>query len=263
MNQDKNARTLAVYTLSTSILLLVFLLTWGLFGKIPTKVTGEGILINGGGSVIVYAPVSGVISDVSVYRDMVVEENDTLARITTESGEVVKVPAPGAGRIVSLEIAEDKPIEIGSEIGRILMQSDNADVLVAICYIPLADAGKVIPGMEMEVYPVGVNIDESGHMNALVSSSASYPSVKTEIVYDIGSDAIADSFLEKSPVITVKAALLKDPGSLNGYRWSNPKGGQVYIKDGMLTEASIIVGYESPFTLFLPFLQGLLVGGDI
>lgn len=254
------SRKLAVYTISANLLLLAFLVLWGVLGKVPQKLTGEGILINGGGSIIVYAPVNGVVSDVSIYQDMSISKMETVARIETDDGSIIKVSSPEQGRVISVSTVENKPIKAGEEIARMLIHSDNADLLEAVCYLSISDAGKVVPGMEMEIYPKGINTDESGYIKALVSEAGSYPVTKSDLVGDIGSDAIAESFLKLSPIIEVRGVLLKNPNSSNSYRWSSPRGNSERISDGMLINASVITGYDSPFVLILPIFKNILFG---
>lgn len=54
---------------------------WGVKGSIPTKVTGQGILIKSGGILQVIAPASGRVTDVSVGIGDVVSEGQVVARI--------------------------------------------------------------------------------------------------------------------------------------------------------------------------------------
>jgi len=62
-------------------LLLLAAIIWGVYGTIPTKVAGRGILIKSGGVLTVDAPTSGKITGIYVNVDDIVEKGQIIARI--------------------------------------------------------------------------------------------------------------------------------------------------------------------------------------
>ena len=65
-----------------SIGLLLFMgILWGIYGSIPTKVAGRGILIKSGGVFSVDAPTSGKITGIYANVDSIIEKGQIIARI--------------------------------------------------------------------------------------------------------------------------------------------------------------------------------------
>ena len=61
--------------------LLASAVFWGMYGSIPTKVQGQGILLRKGGLVGIQAQTSGTITTINVEVDDSIEEGDVVARI--------------------------------------------------------------------------------------------------------------------------------------------------------------------------------------
>ncbi|MGK5094262.1 NHLP bacteriocin system secretion protein [Deltaproteobacteria bacterium TL4] len=70
--------------IALSSLLFVTIL-WGIFGMIPTKVNGQGILIKKGGILNIVSMSSGQISDIAVVVGDLVDKGQTVARISQPS----------------------------------------------------------------------------------------------------------------------------------------------------------------------------------
>jgi hypothetical protein len=68
-------------SLLTIGLLLVMGILWGIYGSIPTKVIGKGILIKSGGVFSVDAPTSGKITGIYANVDSIIEKGQIVARI--------------------------------------------------------------------------------------------------------------------------------------------------------------------------------------
>lgn len=62
-------------------ILIVMIIIWGIFGSIPTKVNGEGILIKQGGLSTIYSSASGTVLEVYVANGDVVKEGDVVAKL--------------------------------------------------------------------------------------------------------------------------------------------------------------------------------------
>ncbi len=65
-----------------SVGLLLFMgLIWGIYGSIPTKVSGKGILIKSGGVYSIGAPTTGKITGIYANVDSIIEKGQIIARI--------------------------------------------------------------------------------------------------------------------------------------------------------------------------------------
>ena len=66
-------------------LVLTLSIVWAIFGKIPTTVTGGGILIKSGGVVSVVVPVQGQIDSIYVREGETVRKGQIIARLSQPS----------------------------------------------------------------------------------------------------------------------------------------------------------------------------------
>ncbi len=62
-------------------ILLAAIIFWSIYGSIPTKVTGKGILIKSGGVFTVEAPTAGKVTGIYVNVDSVISKDQIVARI--------------------------------------------------------------------------------------------------------------------------------------------------------------------------------------
>lgn len=70
------------------IMLAIAGLIWGVFGKIPDKAVGEGIIISSGGVTNVISQVNGQVTDVKAREGDYVEKGDVIARV--EQTEIIE-----------------------------------------------------------------------------------------------------------------------------------------------------------------------------
>jgi len=68
-------------------------LVWGVYGRVPTKLTGHGLLLNPGGLLVINAPSSGVVASLPVTGRQSVEKGDVLATIRHSNEELIVVAA--------------------------------------------------------------------------------------------------------------------------------------------------------------------------
>lgn len=62
-------------------IIITMSVVWGIFGSIPTKVNGEGILIKKGGLSTLYSSASGTVSELYIANGDVIKEGDVIARL--------------------------------------------------------------------------------------------------------------------------------------------------------------------------------------
>lgn len=65
-------------------IIVVMVVLWGIYGSIPTKVSGSGILIRKSGLSTIYSSYSGIVSDVYVNIGEQIKRGELIAKITRE-----------------------------------------------------------------------------------------------------------------------------------------------------------------------------------
>ena len=187
---------------------------------------------------------ASILSELQTQMDQHTENLKKYEIVSTQEGVVQEVDAV-TGSMVGA----------GSEIIKVKQGSENQKE--ALCYMAIGNGKKVVPGMEVMIYPTTVNKQEYGHMTGIVESVASYVTSQEEMKKRLGDDTLVQSFLSQGPVVEVTCSLAEDSDTVSGYAWSSKKGKDVYLADGTMLEASIITERKAPITMVIPLLKEL------
>jgi HlyD family secretion protein len=71
-------------------------------------------------------------------------------------------------------------------------------------------------------------------------------------------EAVAKQMQASGAVTEVRAALIVDPSTPSGFKWSTSKGPPDRIEGATLANVAIIVDRKRPITLVMPFLRKTL-----
>lgn len=240
--------------------LIVVALIWGIFGNLPTKIAGQGVLLNAGGVTPVSALISGRIRNIYVTVGDVIPEGKTIARITDEAGERERITSPQAGRVLEIRAAAGTVINAGSPIISLGPPSrQTSDLLEAMIYVPAEEGKKIRPNMRVELTPSTVERAEAGFIPGRVVSVSEFPVALEGMRKTLGSESLAEALVTDEAMIEIRALLESDPTSTSGYRWSS-KDPQIVIENGTLSTVQIITEERRPISLILPWLKQTVSG---
>lgn len=142
----------------------------------------------------------------------------------------------------------------GSEIIRVKSVT-STDEKEAVCYIPVKTGKKVVPGMEVMIYPSTVNKQEYGHMLGTVESVSSYVTSTTEMMKMLGDETLVQSFMNNGPVVQAVCTIKEDEDTRSGYYWSSKKGADVDLTEGTMLTANIVTEKKAPISMLIPYLK--------
>ncbi|MES2684667.1 MAG: NHLP bacteriocin system secretion protein [Pseudomonadota bacterium] len=203
------------------------------------------------------------ISDLKVQRDQELEEVDRQMQefgIQLDAAKLAldlatQVYAQDAGRVVMAPVALHSLVPGGKSI---MTLETGADGLEVIAYLP-ADQGKnVVPGMSVRISPTNVQREEFGSLLGRVISVSPLPQSRIEVVNTLANEDLAKIFTEDGPPIAIRVALIPDPITPSGYRWTSNRGSQLVLTSGTLVNIWITVEDAPPITLIIPELAALL-----
>jgi multidrug efflux pump subunit AcrA (membrane-fusion protein) len=235
--------------------LLAMAVTWGFVGSIPTKVTGEGILIRTGGVKGVISTYSGEVTEFHVRVGDLIERGDVVASLFQSSqgnlNQLRYVSSPHEGRVMEIMLGEG---EFAREGTRLLNLEPVDTRLEAIVYVALADGKKVRSEMEAEISPATVKPEEYGFMVGMVREVSAFPVTMEGMTRALGAADLARQFSLVGQPYEIHVDLLPDPESHSGYRWSS-LGPDVTIESGTSCSAKIVVDRQRPISLVIPILK--------
>lgn len=156
-------------------------------------------------------------------------------------------------------VVQEVVADVGSVVGEggevVKVKGQETDTIDAICYIPVGEGKKVLPGMDVMIYPTTVNKQEYGHMKGSVRSVASYVTSAADMQKTLGNDNLVEAFLSNGPVVEVVCSIETDDSTASGYYWSSKKGKDITLTEGTMLTASVVTENKAPITMLIPYLK--------
>lgn len=275
-------------------LILITSLVWAFSGNLPVIISGSGILIAEGGIHEMISLNSGIVKEVNVGLNDIVEVNQLIATVSNPELEYKLISARKQLEKLkeekskkNLEKIKDMELNIEQIEGEIKFYSeirshvagmitsiriDNNDYvergtvvatmeynnapLQAIIFISDDDAKTAQLGMDVQVSPSTVKKEDFGFIRGKITYISHYPSTKKRISNILDNDRLTDYFMEKTlATFVVRVSLQKNSLSKSGYQWSSKKEPNLKITSGTLCNASIIIKQISPISIAFPYIK--------
>lgn len=128
------------------------------------------------------------------------------------------------------------------------------DYPMVLCYVPLSTGRKIRQGMDVNIMPSSINLQETGYLLGRVVAVGRYGISEEEMQLKLKDDMLVQSFRSQGimePVIEVEIQLSRDENTKSGYAWSNKKGSEVSLSDYTMVRAEIITKSITPFRKFI------------
>ncbi len=273
-------------------LLLITGIVWGVIGKIPTKINGQGILLTGGGIHNVVHTYGGKITDISASAGDRVELGDTIASIEQYSliNQIIilkeslnnidnqmnkddikreindlqaeyeyrtTITAPYSGKILEVKLNRGDILNPGEAIVSIEQSGAALRDLEGIIYVSAYDGKKLMPGMEVKISPSFVKKEEYGFIQGRVISVSEFPATYQRMMSVLGSQELVEMFATNGAPIEVRVELLAEQNNFSGLKWTSPDGPPVKINSGTLSTGSITIGSQRPIEMVIPIKIGI------
>ncbi len=153
----------------------------------------------------------------------------------------------------------DTPILVGTEIARVTPNGVGSQV--AVCYVPLAYAQKFKENMQVLIYPIAVDSQKYGHMEAKIVSVDEYAANINSLAYVLGSgNLVADQFAQSGPIVAIVCELKSDKSTKSGFYWSGNAGKKLTVSNGTCISAKVVVDECAPITKLIGKLKNDMEG---
>lgn len=182
-----------------ALLLIAAVIAWGFLGRIPLIVGGKGLLLDAGGLRIIPAPSAGQISEMNVAEGDFVRPGQLLARI---------MPLEGFTTASQIDVLSPYAGQVSHVVamtgvtvqaGETLLQISRSQTrLQALLFLPIDEGKKVRAGMAVRVSPSNVNVQRDGYILGTVVSVARFASSAAEMKQILGSDELVKIFQQGS-----------------------------------------------------------------
>jgi HlyD family secretion protein len=181
-------------------------------------------------------------------RDLELQLRELDAKLREDSAVV----SPFAGRVVELMVDRGDVVTPGTPLVNVEMLSRE---LMAVLFVPASAGKRVQPGMTVRISPSTVKKEEFGSMLGRVVRAAPFPSTARGMQRLLGNEALVAKLMTEGPPLQVDVALIRDPATPTGYKWSSSHGPNLKLSSGTLAAGSVVIKQEHPIGLLLPNLR--------
>jgi len=186
-------------------------------------------------------------------RQAAIRDLDLATReLSAQLGENVNVLSPYSGRVLEILADRGAVVTPGTPVLNVEVLSEE---LQAVLFVPASAGKKVQKGMQVRIAPSTVKREEFGTMLGKVIWVAEFPSTARGMTRLLGNEALVTKLMEQGPPIQVDVALIRDPATPTGYRWSSSRGPSLRISSGTLASGDVVVKADRPLSLVIPTLR--------
>lgn len=185
-------------------------------------------------------------------EDAVSEARRQVAQLEATLSRSTQVIAPASGAVTEIKTAPGALVAEGQSLFTFQSGGQTLDLLL---YIPPQHGKRVRPGMAVQIAPATAKREEFGTMDGRVEWVSEFPATVEGMRAVLNNDELARTFTQSGPPYVARIALLPDPNTVSGYRWSSAKGATLALSGGTLASAEITVAEQAPVTLILPLLR--------
>ena len=250
-------------------LIIVIVIIWSFRGSLPSTVTANGKIVSASTATNTLTAHSEGTVVLNVKEGQPIRKGDVIARITPKGVyEPIECIADQYGWVSNILVNDGELVHPDTELLRIRPVPRDNQKHVIVCYVPLADIGKIDYGMTATITLTAADSSSYGHMEGQVINIDTYATTNKGIETVVGSDnSMASQFVKEGGVcaVTLEPRLANRADRKNDYWWSNKKGYTVEFDDKMMCTvkirtSSLDPASERPITKLFAMLKDIWGG---
>lgn len=238
--------------LALILFVILILLGWAIWGRIPVTVDGKGILFNPRGVVLVQADKAGFVEKISAHAGQEVEKGAELAKVQLLDGQGEKVvEARAAGVVLNVDVLLGEEVVPGSTL--FWLEEAQGGPRKIYAFFPLDVGQKIREGMEALVAFGGVDQELYGKVQGkVVHIMAFTASDEAEVLRSIPSKEIRSFLTDGSLAIAVEILPKEDPTTVSGFAWTSEQGPPFPVHLGSLAQVEVVLEEKRPIRYLIP-----------
>ncbi|MDY0091918.1 MAG: NHLP bacteriocin system secretion protein [Candidatus Vecturithrix sp.] len=196
------------------------------------------------------------------YTQQVEKMQLAIQSLQNDFAEASQVISPYSGKVVEIAGMTDTLMSQGSTI--LILEARQEDVeLEAVIYFSPFTGKKVQVGMNAQILPSTVKVEEYGFIEGIVIHVDKYPSTVQSVLKTLQNQQLVQVLAANAAPVRVIIQLMRDEQTPSGYKWSSRQGPLIEINSGTICSAEVTVHEQAPITLVIPILKKYLLGvGD-
>ncbi len=240
--------------LLTLFLIIIGIIFWSFFGKLPMTAEGSGIFFDPRSIELIQSQSEGVVEEVFVTIGEYVKAKAPLVKIKAiGSDESRIIYAPANGRVLMVNVLRGEGLAFGKNLIWFQMtQNEERDRVYSFFSIEKGD--QIKPGMRAHIMFEAVRSEIYGKMEGVVLEILPYAaSSQGAIVKSIPSEKLREYLTKgEAPVVVVIEPLL-DKATQSGYQWTTGRGPPYPILPGSIAQIEVFLEEKRPITYIIPF----------
>ena len=156
-----------------------------------------------------------------------------------------------SGRVVMAPVALHSLVSASK---RLLTIESGGTGLEVLAYLPAEQGKNVRLGMSVRVSPTNVPREEYGSILGRIVWVSPLPQSQADVAAALSNDDLSHLFMKNGPAIAVKIALVPNPATVSGYRWTSDKAASLPLSSGSLVKVWVTVRQAAPITQVIPTL---------
>jgi HlyD family secretion protein len=204
-----------------------------------------------------YQKVKLEIDSEKLQREYRINDQKRTIRVTEQRLNFEGVlKANRAGTVLDVQVVRGQTVKAGQRLGT--LQGVRPQPLRAVAYFSPADARRLRRGMPLELVPDWRQRGRFGGVEAEVERVNLLPATEEDVDTTIGNPQLARELVRDGPVMRADLSLMRDPRSLDGYRWTLSRGSRVFpLREGLTLVAHSYVEWRQPISYLVPILRDL------
>jgi HlyD family secretion protein len=188
------------------------------------------------------------------------EINETQRKLASDQQNLTmstEINSPYDGRVLEIKAGLVGTL-VGTGASLITLERVGNDIdnpLEAIVFVSALEGKNVKLDMNVQITPTNVKREEVGFMVGQVKWISEFPSSAQGMMRILQNDKLVEQLSSGGAPIRLQAALLRDPSTATGYKWSSGNGPEHKIESGTLCAAQIVTDRKRPITLVVPALK--------
>ncbi|TDO95269.1 NHLM bacteriocin system secretion protein [Halanaerobium saccharolyticum] len=271
-------------------LILIVFISWSILGNIPSRISGTGVLMAGGGIKDISHNFEGLITDISVREGDLIEAGDIVARIDqaelidkikesklgleqnniqdqeelfseikkmqAEYGDRSQVKTDFSGRVLEIEFNRGDYLNQHQTLLSLEEHKAAERELEGFIYVSAFEGKKIKRGMDVKISPTFLKKEEYGFILAKVIKVSDFPVSKSRLNKIFGSTGLSEMFENRQGIVELQVELITNKDNFSGLEWTSGSGPELKISSGSLCDALIIVDQQKPIELLFPLNLG-------
>lgn len=184
-----------------------------------------------------------------------------IAKARSDLDRTSRVLSPYAGKVTEVTVEPGAIVADGATVALVELgpaDEAGATALEAVIFAPAGDGKKVLPGMEAQISPATVKLEEYGFIPGDVTFVSQFPVTADAIMHLVKNRELVESITRAGAPVEIRVSLTAKESTPSGFAWSSSLGPPTQITRGTACTAYFVTESRRPIDLVIPYVKETL-----